>query len=147
MNSNEKPIRRVAAAAIAVTGVIHLVLAPEQLSQKAYIGALFIAGGVAALVVAARLWIRSDGSAWTLGAVVSACMFVGFILSRTTGLPGFKEPDWELSGIVTLVLEAGFVAAFIAARRAQRAAVPARRSSQVRATPRRRPEPQANLQR
>src|SRR5436190_758121 len=81
-----------------------------------------IVGGLAALYVAVRLWMAPDRFAWTLGAVVSACMFVGFILSRTTGLPGFKEPEWELSGIVSLILEAGFLAAFIAARRAQPAA-------------------------
>jgi hypothetical protein len=35
-------------------------------------------------------------------------MGIAFVLSRTTGLPGFKESGWELSGVVTLVLEAGF---------------------------------------
>jgi hypothetical protein len=32
------------------------------------------------------------------------------VLSRTTGLPGFHESDWELSGLISLVLELGFVA-------------------------------------
>jgi hypothetical protein len=36
-------------------------------------------------------------------------------LSRTTGLPGFHESEWELSGVVALALEAGFVAAVVAA--------------------------------
>jgi hypothetical protein len=135
MNSNEQPIRRVAAVAIAIVGVIHLVLAPEQLKAEAYVGVLFIAGGLAALYVAVRLWTTSNRFAWTLGGIVSACMFVGFILSRTTGLPGFKEPDWELSGIISLVLEAGFIAALAAALRAQPVDEPARRRSAARATP------------
>jgi hypothetical protein len=133
MNSNEQPIRRVAAIAIALVGVIHLVLAPEQVKSEAYVGVLFIVGGLAALYVAVRLWMSADRFAWTLGTVVSVCMFVGFILSRTTGLPGFKEPEWELSGIVSLILEAGFVAAFIAARRAQPAGALGRRNSTARA--------------
>ena len=40
-----------------------------------------------------------------------AGMGVGFVLSRTVGLPGFHEGEWELSGIVCLLLEAGFVGA------------------------------------
>lgn len=137
MNSNEQPIRRVAAIAIALVGVIHLVLAPEQIKSEAYVGVLFIAGGLAALYVAVRLWMAPDRFAWTLGTVVSAGMFVGFILSRTTGLPGFKESEWELSGIVSLILEAGFIGAFLATTRpAQPAAAPGRRNSRVRATTR-----------
>jgi hypothetical protein len=117
MNATEHKIRRVAAVAAGIVGVIHLVLAPEQLKAEAYVGVLFIVGGLAALYVAVRLWIAPDTFAWTLGAIVSLCMFVGFILSRTTGLPGFKEAEWELPGIISLVVEATFVAAFIAARR------------------------------
>jgi hypothetical protein len=133
MNSNEQPIRRVAAVAIALVGAIHLVLAPEQLKSEAYVGVLFIVGGLAALYVAVRLWMARDRFAWTLGALVAACMFAGFILSRTTGLPGFKEPEWELSGIVSLILEAGFIAAFVAASRAQSAAALGRRNSTAQA--------------
>jgi hypothetical protein len=131
MNSTDTRIRHFAAVAAAIVGVIHLVLAPEQLKAEAYVGVLFIVGGLAALYVAVRLWMASDSFAWTLGAIVSACMFVGFILSRTTGLPGFKEPDWELSGIVSLIVEATFVAAFVASRRAARVVEPARRSGRT----------------
>ena len=37
-------------------------------------------------------------------------MGAGFILSRTVGLPGFHESEWELSGMVSLLFEAGFLA-------------------------------------
>ena len=53
-------IRRLAAALLAATGALHLLLAPEYLQEQAYIGALFILGGLTALVVAARLWTRDD---------------------------------------------------------------------------------------
>jgi hypothetical protein len=133
----EKTLRRVSALAIAVVGVIHLVLAKEYLEEQAYLGALFIAGGVGALIVALRLWFAPDRLAWSVGVLIAAGMFVGFILSRTTGLPGFKESEWELSGIVSLILEAGFMGA-AALTRTSAAARP-RRSSPARATTRTRP--------
>jgi hypothetical protein len=105
-------IRRLAAALLAATGALHLVLAPEYLGEKAYIGVLFILGGLTALALAARLWTRDDRQAWALGALTAAGMAAGFVLSRSTGLPGFHESDWELSGILSLLLELGFVATF-----------------------------------
>lgn len=53
-------------------------------------------------------------------------MGVGFVLSRTVGLPGFQESEWELSGLVALVLEVGFLAA---AGTWARAGLPGRRKS------------------
>ncbi|HET8756015.1 MAG TPA: hypothetical protein VFM58_08400 [Solirubrobacteraceae bacterium] len=106
-------IRRLAAALLAATGALHLVLAPEYLEEKAYIGALFILGGLAALAVAARLWTRHDRLAWALGALMAAGMATGFILSRSVGLPGFHESEWELSGILSVLLEAGFIGGLV----------------------------------
>ena len=108
-------IRRLAAALLAATGTLHLILAPEYLSEELYIGVLFILGGLALCAMAVRLWLLDDVPSWLLGALTMAAMGIGFILSRTTGLPGFHESEWELSGIVALVLEAGFVGASIRA--------------------------------
>ena len=49
---------RAGASLLALTGVIHLALAPEYLGEQAYIGLLFIAGGIVSLALAARLWSR-----------------------------------------------------------------------------------------
>jgi hypothetical protein len=106
---SSQSIRRWAAAAIGATGALHLILAPEYLSEQAYIGVLFILGGLVAIALAVRLWMRDDAAAWALGALVAAGMAVGFVLSRTVGLPGFHESEWELSGIVSVLLEFGFV--------------------------------------
>jgi hypothetical protein len=103
-------LRRLAACLLAATGALHLVLAPEYLGEQAYVGVLFILGGIAALVLAARLWLTADRLAWAGGAVIAAGMAAGFVLSRTTGLPGFHESEWELSGLLSLLLEAGFLA-------------------------------------
>jgi hypothetical protein len=103
-------VRRLGAGLLAATGALHLVLAPEYLQEQAYIGVLFILGGLTALVVAARLWRAEDRLAWGAGAVIAAGMAAGFVLSRTLGLPGFHESDWELSGLVSLAVELGFLA-------------------------------------
>src|SRR3954453_21065218 len=108
-------IGKLAAAALAVVGVIHLILSPEYLSEQAYIGVLFIAGGLFMCGLAVALWRTDNVPSWLLGALTMAGMGIGYVLSRTTGLPGFKESAWELSGIVCLVLEAGFVAVAILA--------------------------------
>jgi hypothetical protein len=107
--------RKLAAAALAAVGVIHLILSPEYLSEQAYIGALFIAGGLFMCGLAVALWRTDNVPSWLLGALTMAGMGIGFVLSRTTGLPGFHESEWELSGIVCLVLEAAFVAVAIPA--------------------------------
>lgn len=104
-------VRRAAAAALAAIGGIHLVLAPEYFGEKAYIGVLFVAGGLAAVAAALALWRTDHAPSWGVGSLIAAGMGLGFVLSRTVGLPGFHESEWELSGVVSLVLEAGFIAA------------------------------------
>src|SRR3954464_12658177 len=118
-------IRKISAAALAVVGVIHLILSPEYLSEQTYIGVLFIAGGLFLCALAVALWRVDNVPSWLLGAPTMAGMGIGYVLSRTTGLPGLKETEWELSGIVCLVLEAGFVAAAVAAPSRGGAAAPA----------------------
>jgi Na+/proline symporter len=98
--------RRIAAVLILAIGVLHAVLAPEYLDEQAYVGVLFILTAIGAAVVAPWLWFRGGRLPWLIGALIAACTFVGFVASRTVGLPAFKETDWELSGIVSLVLEA-----------------------------------------
>jgi hypothetical protein len=104
----DNAIRRLSAAALGVVGAIHLILAPEYFSEQAYIGVLFVLGGIALLLFAVRLWRSDDVASWLLGALTMVGMGAGFVLSRTTGLPGFHEAEWELSGIICLILEAGF---------------------------------------
>ena len=102
--------RKIAIAFISIVGLIHLALSPEYFDEQPYIGVLFVLGAVGCGLVAVMLGRNGrDARAWALGTMISAGMFVGFILSRTVGLPGFHEGEWEISGIVSLILEAGFV--------------------------------------
>jgi hypothetical protein len=112
-------VARVGLAALAATGVLHLILAPEYLEEEAYIGVLFIAGGIAALGLAVSLWRRPEPRSWAIAALLAAGMAVGFVLSRTIGLPGFHESEWELSGLISLALEGLVIAAALDAIRAE----------------------------
>lgn len=106
-------LRRAVAAALALNALIHLVLVPEYLGEQAYVGLSFI--GLAAVSAwGAYRVLGDDARGWTVAALASAGAFAGFLLSRTVGLPGFHPTDWELSGLLTLVLEAGVVVAFLA---------------------------------
>jgi hypothetical protein len=107
--------RKLAAGALGLVGLIHLILAPEYLDEQAYVGALFIVGGLALCGMAVRLFRTDDVPSWLLGALTMAGMGIGFVLSRTTGLPGFHEAEWEPSGVVCLLLEGGFVLAAVRA--------------------------------
>jgi hypothetical protein len=119
-------LRRAAAALLAGTAGLHLLLAPEYFGEKGYVGVLFLLGAAAGGLVAARLWMADDARAWLAGTLVAAGMAAGFVLSRTVGLPGFHEAEWEGSGLLSLALEAGFVALATARSRAGRALAEAR---------------------
>jgi len=108
-------VTRIGATLMAGIAAIHLVLAPEYLQEQAYVGVLFVLGAAAGAVVAARLWRVADGLSWVAGAAISAGMAAGFVLSRTVGLPGFHETEWEGSGLLSLALEGGFLTAATAA--------------------------------
>jgi hypothetical protein len=111
-------------ALIVAVGAIHAIEAPEFLKDSQYVGILFIANAVGALVTAIGIW-RGSRAAWMLGVLVAGGAFVGYILSHTTGLPGnFKESEWEPLGIISLVIEAAYC--IVAARALS--VVPARRA-------------------
>lgn len=101
---------------IVVVGLIHLVDAPDSFEEAAYKGWLFCANGAGALVAAfgisrgQRLW------GWNLGLLIAAGSFLGYVASRTAGLPQIPaEPDaWlEPLGVASLIAEGLFVATFV----------------------------------
>jgi hypothetical protein len=79
---------------IAASGVIHLVETPEYLEEVRYIGVLFALSVIGALVATAGI-VRGERWGWRLGALVAGASIAGYLLSRTVGLPGFRENSWE----------------------------------------------------
>jgi hypothetical protein len=94
---------------IALTGLLHLVETPEYMEEERYIGILFVLSAVGSAVSLWGIW-RDRTWGWVLGTAVAGGAFVGYILSRTTGLPEFHESEFfEPSGIISLVVEGLFV--------------------------------------
>ena len=101
-------IRRAAAGAIALAGVLHLALVPEYLSEKPYIGILFLLSVPLTATAAMLLWVGNSRAGWALGGLTAAGMRAGFVASRTIGLPGYHASEWS-EGIPSMAAEAAFL--------------------------------------
>ncbi|MFI6061018.1 hypothetical protein [Streptomyces sp. NPDC051286] len=109
-------LRGTAASCALANAVIHLSLVPSHLTEMPYIGILFLVGSVVMLGVAAGLVLqRQPLGVWLIGAATSVGMIIGFLLSRTVGLPDYREAGWEPPyGALSLVVEGIFVLTFLA---------------------------------
>jgi hypothetical protein len=100
-------------ATIFAAGLLHAFITPEYVKEKLYIGASFGISFVLCTLVAAWLWARPSRNAWIAGSLLAGGMVVGFLLSRTVGLPGFDESgEWAhwTEGFPALSAELGFLA-------------------------------------
>jgi uncharacterized membrane protein YfcA len=96
-------------SSITVVGLIHLIEAPEELEETTYLGPLFLANFGGAITAAIGIY-RNYRWGWSLGALVAGGAFVGYVLSRTIGLPGMPVEEWlEPLGVLSLLVEALFV--------------------------------------
>lgn len=105
------------------TALIHFVEAPAAFSEATYKGLLFVANGVGALIAAGGILRGAWSWGWLLGVVVAGGAMVGYVASRTVGLPGIPaEPDaWlEPWGVASLLLEGIVVLLFFISLRARR---------------------------
>lgn len=94
---------------ILATGLIHVIDAPDSFEEATYKGILFVANGAAALVAAVGIARGERSWGWGLGTVIAAGSFVGYVISRTVGLPGLGPDEWaEPLGVASLVVEAVF---------------------------------------
>lgn len=105
-------------AALALgSGVIHLLEVQDGFNDAAYEGVLFIAMFVAAVAVATAL-LRGAHNGWLLGAPVLGGAALAYLASRTVGLPAVPRQSFCALGIISLALEALFIAVAAAALRA-----------------------------
>ena len=115
-NATEVTLRGLGVCCAVGNTVLHTLLVPDHLEEMFYIGVLFAVGSAVMLVVAVALATAGRPmAAWLTGAVVSLGMIVGFLLSRTVGLPnGYYEPGWEAPyGPLSLLVEGIFVLTFL----------------------------------
>lgn len=102
-------------ALVAIVGLIHLIEGPEYLEETTYVGVLFFLNAIGAAVSAYGIF-RGRSWGWPLGVLIAAGAFVGYVLSRTVGLPGApglaQESFFEPMGAASLLVEVLFVALY-----------------------------------
>ena len=100
---------RAGASLIAAVGLIHLLEAPEELEEATYLGLLFLANFGGAVVAAIGIY-RGHKWGWGLGVLLAGGAFVGYVISRTLGLPGMPVEEWlEPLGVISMLVEGLFL--------------------------------------
>jgi hypothetical protein len=104
-----RPLMLAGVALILLVGLIHLIDAPDSMSESTTKGLSFYANFVGAIVAALGIFLHRTWG-WALGILVAAGAFVGYIVSRTVGIFGLPPDVWmEPLGIASLVVEGLFV--------------------------------------
>jgi hypothetical protein len=109
-----RPARRARSAAAAVlclaVAVIHVIdQGGLALRDPIYVGVGYWLLEIVAVITAILLLIRAIQLTWMLAFLVAAGPFVGYILSRSSGLPGCTDDignRTEPLGVVSLIVEA-----------------------------------------
>jgi hypothetical protein len=111
---------------ILLVGLIHLMDAPDSMTESTTKGLFFYANFVGAIVAAVGIFLNRTWG-WALGFLVAAGAFIGYIVSRTVGIFGLPPDVWmEPLGIAALVVEALFIAVALRAFTASRQESPER---------------------
>jgi hypothetical protein len=95
---------------ILLTGLIHLIDAQDNFKDATYKGLLFVANGIGAIIAAIGIYRGARKWGWGLGLLVAVGAIIGYIISRTIGLPGLEiDPHWsEPLGVASLIVEGLF---------------------------------------
>ena len=91
---------------------VHLLDLGGKMDETPYLGWAYI-GLIVGCAVAAVLLLRRDHRGFVLAGALAAATFIGYCLSRTTGLPAATDDigNWtETLGVWSLVAEAAVVA-------------------------------------
>lgn len=117
------PLRWLAAATLAASGAVHIPIIGMHLEEAPYIGYLFIALTAACIALAVAVLLVDSVVVWTAGGVVTALALVGYVLSRTVGLPQIADDigNWtDPLGVAAITAETVTVLlAVLVLRRAQ----------------------------
>ncbi|HEU5431400.1 MAG TPA: hypothetical protein VFU81_07045 [Thermomicrobiales bacterium] len=93
-------------------GVIHLIETPEMYGEVPYLGVLFGLTLAGALVAAVGM-ARGASWGWLLGLATAGGPLLGYVLSRSIGIPGLRENNLasilEPLGLACVIAEVLFV--------------------------------------
>ncbi len=116
--------RAVAVAGLAGVALIHLLDLPGTFDDQAYKGWLYLGLIAGCLLAGAELIHSSDLRAWLAAALLPLGAIVGYVWSRTIGLPGGADDigNWtEPLGLASLFVEGSLVTLGAAVLRARHA--------------------------
>jgi hypothetical protein len=101
--------RAVLAALVTGIGLIHLLDLPGKWDETRWMGIAYL-GLIASTIVVTELLVRTDAAVtYLMTAGLAAGPMIGFVLTRTTGLPGATDDigNWsEPLGLASLFTEA-----------------------------------------
>ena len=111
-------------ALIALEGLIHLLGAPDSFEDATYMGLSFVAIVLGAALASIGIY-RGHRWGWSFGALIAGSALVGYVISRTTGLPGLPTEEWlEPLGILSLLVEGLFVGLYVTVTRLSQNNIP-----------------------
>jgi hypothetical protein len=112
-------LRSLGVAALLVTALIHAKEAGEKLDEVRYLGIGYLLL-IGAAGIAAGLLVANDRRGWLLGGLACAATLIGYVLSRTTGLPLSSDDigNWSESiaiaaGLSEIVVVVGAALAYL----------------------------------
>lgn len=91
---NEKLVRNIGLLVILITGLIHLYDAPGEYRDAQYMGIFFIIFFLGSIISAIGIYRDQFSWGWMLGGLLVLGAIVGYLLSRTVGLPISGREDW-----------------------------------------------------
>ena len=105
--------RAVGVVGLAGIALIHLLDSIGKFSETPYIAWMYIGLMISSLAVAAGLTHSRDRRLWLAAGLLAASAIIGYVLSRTVGLPNATDDigNWtEPLGLASLFVEAAVVA-------------------------------------
>jgi hypothetical protein len=105
-------LRGVGFVGLLAVALIHLLDVISKISETPYLGVMYILLMVASVTVAFALLHTGRPIAWMAAGTLAGLTLIGFILSRTTGLPGATDDigNWkEGLGLASMFVEAGVI--------------------------------------
>jgi len=106
-------VRATAVVALAGVALIHLLDLPGKFTETPYMGALYVLLMIGCVLAAALLVRGSSRDAWRLAVLVPLGPMIGYLLTRTAGLPQATDDigNWsEPLGMASLFVEGALVA-------------------------------------
>jgi hypothetical protein len=113
MDATLNPARTVTIVGLSGIGLIHLLDSVDTYGETRWLFWAYVALMASTIVVAGALLHRADARWFAAAALLAAAPIAGFILSRTTGLPGADDDigAWtEPLGLASLWVEGAVLA-------------------------------------